>query len=406
MTLQPEYFANNASTTLVGTINNSVTSITVSSAAGFPSNSQFRIIIDTEIMIVTAGAGTTTWTVTRGADGSTAASHTGGATVVQGLTTGNLPRATNLVYPYGTKEYGRPYIAKGEYSLVTGGNTITLLDTSSSNPNTPGYVDHIWIGTLNSFSFAAHQESVIKVYIDGNASPDMTFHWGLPTLAPFFGNNGAAWDGGRSALITSGSNDGDGHLKIKIPFTTSIKITLTCGETSPNTAKFFWDVSYKLTPNYSIDWGRCKRLQVNEIWNTAETPYSNVNIATVSGRGCIYGWTVVFKSAENNFNFLEGNPQIKIDGEVSPSMVWSGTEDFFLNGFYFSGGKQLAEDHGTAFMHNGTGNFNIGTYRWFLDDPIPFDTGFVFTWPCGDNTEATVLSSPTIFSGLWYYLDT
>jgi hypothetical protein len=37
--------------------------------------------VDSEIMVVTAGAGTTTWTVTRAADGTTAATHNAGAAV-------------------------------------------------------------------------------------------------------------------------------------------------------------------------------------------------------------------------------------------------------------------------------------------------------------------------------------
>src|SRR5919109_5225575 len=63
-----------AYTTLAGPVNASQTTITVSSAAGFPATT-FRIRIDDELMTVTSGFGTTTWTVTRGVNGSTAASH-------------------------------------------------------------------------------------------------------------------------------------------------------------------------------------------------------------------------------------------------------------------------------------------------------------------------------------------
>ena len=65
---------NGAHTTLNGAINSSQTTITVNSASGFPT-SAFNIRIDNEFMTVTGGFGTTTWTVTRGVNGSTAASH-------------------------------------------------------------------------------------------------------------------------------------------------------------------------------------------------------------------------------------------------------------------------------------------------------------------------------------------
>ncbi len=62
-------------TTLDGAINNSVTTITVTSADDFPGAGNYRVRIGSEILEVTAGQGTTSWTVTRGADSSTATSH-------------------------------------------------------------------------------------------------------------------------------------------------------------------------------------------------------------------------------------------------------------------------------------------------------------------------------------------
>jgi Multicopper oxidase len=55
--------------------------ITVASASGFPGSGPYYIRIDSEVMRVTAGQGTTTWTVDRGQLGTTAASHASGATV-------------------------------------------------------------------------------------------------------------------------------------------------------------------------------------------------------------------------------------------------------------------------------------------------------------------------------------
>ena len=63
-----------SSTTLTSAINASQTTLSVSSAAGFPTTT-FRIRIDDELMTVTGGFGTTTWTVIRGVNGSTASSH-------------------------------------------------------------------------------------------------------------------------------------------------------------------------------------------------------------------------------------------------------------------------------------------------------------------------------------------
>ncbi len=71
-----------ATTTLSASLDAATTTVTVASAASFPSSGSFTIQIDREQMIVTAGAGTTVWTVTRGANGTTPVAHAQGATVL------------------------------------------------------------------------------------------------------------------------------------------------------------------------------------------------------------------------------------------------------------------------------------------------------------------------------------
>ena len=87
-----EQFSNNAQTTLSGGIDNVVTSLTVASASGFPTSGNFRIIIDGEILLVTAVSGTT-FTVTRGAEGTAATSHGSGSSVTHVITAASLPQA-------------------------------------------------------------------------------------------------------------------------------------------------------------------------------------------------------------------------------------------------------------------------------------------------------------------------
>lgn len=69
-----EQFANNPVGTLNGAINNSVTSLVLSLIGNFPTSGNYRIKIDNEYMLVTGVSGTTL-TVTRGIEGSSAASH-------------------------------------------------------------------------------------------------------------------------------------------------------------------------------------------------------------------------------------------------------------------------------------------------------------------------------------------
>jgi hypothetical protein len=87
-----EQFANNASSTLNGAINNSVTSITVTDGSSFPSVGNFRLVCESEIMICTARSGNTL-TVQRGQEGTTAASHADTTAIIHILTKNSFAQA-------------------------------------------------------------------------------------------------------------------------------------------------------------------------------------------------------------------------------------------------------------------------------------------------------------------------
>jgi hypothetical protein len=69
-----------AETTTTGAMTASQTTVSLASSTGFPT-SAFNVKVDDELMNVTGGFGTTTLTVTRGAGGTTAASHVTGQTI-------------------------------------------------------------------------------------------------------------------------------------------------------------------------------------------------------------------------------------------------------------------------------------------------------------------------------------
>ena len=75
-----EQHQNLSSTTLNGSHNNSTTSIAVTDGSQFPSSGDYRVMVDDEIMVVTARS-TNTLTVVRGQDGTSAASHSDLATI-------------------------------------------------------------------------------------------------------------------------------------------------------------------------------------------------------------------------------------------------------------------------------------------------------------------------------------
>lgn len=138
-----EQYANNPTpaATLASGINNSVTSLSISSATGFPGSGTFRIRIDDEIIIVGAISGTTLSTLTRGAEGTTGASHSSGATVNIVLTAASLLSVPTSSYFNRTNPVtGRSWSWVNQTSavLTTGVNSIQIVGTGLGSNNHQG----------------------------------------------------------------------------------------------------------------------------------------------------------------------------------------------------------------------------------------------------------------------------
>lgn len=86
-----EKFANNAVSELDGSIDGSQTTLTVLSASAFPASGQFRIKVEDELMLVT-GVSSNTFTVTRGIEGTSGASHASEVAVAHIVTAGSLDK--------------------------------------------------------------------------------------------------------------------------------------------------------------------------------------------------------------------------------------------------------------------------------------------------------------------------
>ncbi len=154
--MNTEKFANNATTTLNGGINNSVTSLDVGDASLFPATGNFRIKIEDEIMLVTA-VSSNTFTVVRAQEGTAGASHADTEDVLQVLTAeALLTWARDNVALWGnslplgsiTDETGDVLVASDFTEINGGSETITDVngtlmirkDAQGASHNTTSYV--------------------------------------------------------------------------------------------------------------------------------------------------------------------------------------------------------------------------------------------------------------------------
>jgi len=133
-------FQDTAYTTLNGGINNSVTTITVVSTAGFPTAGQIRI--ENEVIIYTGITSTTFTGCTRGARGSTNVAHSTGVSVIK-------------IQSPGAAIAAPMYMNTTDFS-----NNVTVVDTTKLTATKAGIYNLQWSGQFNNTDTTEHDASV------------------------------------------------------------------------------------------------------------------------------------------------------------------------------------------------------------------------------------------------------
>ncbi|MBN2216305.1 MAG: DUF2961 domain-containing protein [Pirellulales bacterium] len=129
---------------------------------------------------------------------------------------------------------------------------------------------------------------------------------------------------------------------------------------------------------YNIDWIKKDSLPADTPYFHAqyrqEFPMENGKdyvILDTKGKGHFVGTLLSVRTRSPNW-FGEGDEKIYIDGETSPSIWGTGTEDYFLQAWGLR--KDMTPFFGTAFydQYYRLIGSRISSYRWHLADPIAF----------------------------------
>lgn len=295
----------------------------------------------------------------------------------------------------------------------TNGNEENLLNITSGG----GVVNYIWLAcrpevanTYPEFDYS------IRVYTDGNTSPDIDMDLGL-----FFGYaygqvfpagdiSSEHWHarvGGSDHIDRSG-----GGIRLQIPFTSGIRICVA-NTNSTGTSGVWSQVDYILSADNSgmtIPPYRLHTIGNKWIGGQANvTVGSDATLATISSEtpGIIVGHSMAMGNAMD-YSYLERYVAVYIDGESTPSIQSSGTEDWFTGSDYFNSGQH-------PFSHYGAMGFGVQYESntspcptsclvdiLALNGGYPFTTGATMKWL----NHAAVSSSCNYGSCLFYYLHT
>lgn len=274
-----ENFANEYESTLDGGIDDTVTTLDVVSATGAPS-ANFRIRIDDEYMLVT-GVASETFTVTRGVEGSTAASHSSGATVTHVLTAGGLLQALEEHRGYAVQNY------TGTYDDDFDGTSLDAKWAAAGGPSVTFPPD----GTAN-VTFSAQKARYMQT-IDGSFPTNFTASMLMRNLSDVLGMTGI--------LVVDASGNGvgfsvySGNTYLWNITNYGYASTGNAVGTVPTSMEAFWLQLEKNGTSYRGRWSPDPAGLVNwSSWTSAGT-YTNTMTEIGACRMYTSGGTITFR---------------------------------------------------------------------------------------------------------------
>jgi hypothetical protein len=294
-----------------------------------------------------------------------------------------------------------------DYRKIPAGETLTLFDEPG-----PGSITHIWI-TINSTEQYHLKKLVLRMYWDGEATPSVE-----TPIGDFFGLGLGEYFQYQSLPLAVGSTKALNSF-FPMPFAKHGKITVT-NEGKETVDSFYFNIDYRAlakplpadtlyfhaqyrqcTPclGWTPDWTSNGDAKVDTKPNPDGA--GNYVFMEAAGRGHFVGVTQsIFQNQDDWWG--EGDDMFFIDGEKTPSIVGTGSEDYYLGAWGFSGAP-------TSYLLFGNpvfGGFSAGgrstVYRFHLDSPVPFTKSFKATIEHGHANHR----SDNFFSvAYWYQIE-
>jgi len=261
------------------------------------------------------------------------------------------------------------YVAKRVSSYDRTGGNADGLQTNPIKPGEtrvlaelkgPGAITHIWITIASKDKFHL-RNLVIKMWWDGEEAPSVE-----APIGDFFGLGHAKYYQYACLPIEIGTQRGLNCFWF-MPFRKSAKIAVT-NEGPVQVDAFYYYIDYReystsLPRNFAYFHAKYRQ----EFPCLPGKPYL---ILEAKGRGHYVGCNLSIHLNQNGW-WGEGDDMIFVDGEPTPSLHGTGSEDYFCGAWGFGGtfsnlffGLPLRGEHRKGALWN--------VYRYHIQDPVPF----------------------------------
>ena len=269
-----------------------------------------------------------------------------------------------------------------DFRSIEPGQTITLVDHRGA-----GTVRRWWITIAPRNRVALHRGLIVRAWWDDEESPSIE----VP-VGDFFGLGFGEWRDYVSLPLNMTSGGYNSYWPM--PFRKRARITIE-NRSQVVVERFYYNIDVEAASSLPDD-----TLYFHAQFRRALTePGKPVTLLDATGRGHYAGTVVAMQPRiGRTLWYLEGNERIFVDGESSPSIIGTGTEDYFSSGWYFDTGKYSAPYHGAPIVEPETGR--VSAYRWHIEDPIPFQKSLRFTIEHGGTNETRGIDYTSV--AYWY----
>jgi len=307
-----------------------------------------------------------------------------------------------------------------DFVVVQPGATAVLADLSGA-----GCIRHIWT-TIAQEDKEYLRKIVFRAYWDGESSPSIE-----TPVGDFFGVGHARASNYWSMplnMVTGGEpakqNRAAMNCYFPMPFAKGARLTMENQGSKPIQALYF-QVDYEQHSDApesplrfhaqwrrenptrgTLDLGNRRNgfLTANAVVNLDGK--ENYTVFEAAGRGHYVGCNI----SVDHINpipgfgwFGEGDDMIYIDGEATPSIIGTGTEDYFCAAWGFPGGFNSMPYHGISLAGGSDGQILYSgkwtMYRYHIEDPVAFSKSIKVTIEHG---HGNVQSNDYSSVGYWY----
>jgi hypothetical protein len=287
----------------------------------------------------------------------------------------SLPQAKDYVQKR-SSSYDRSG-GNADYREIAAGETLTLLDESG-----PALISHVWI-TMDADDPNHLKSLVLRMYWDGEAAPSVE-----APVGDFFGLGLGDYFLYQSFPLAVGADKALNSF-FPMPFQKHARITVT-NESSQKVKYFYFNIDYRtyskpLPADLLYFHAQYRQANPGKGWTTqwtrnedpltenAKNPKGEGNYVWMeaTGRGHFVGVTMSVLQNQDDW-WGEGDDMFFIDGETTPSIIGTGSEDYFLGAWDFGTHAFSYGLFGAPVKGENRAGARWSVYRFHLDSPIPF----------------------------------